>query len=369
MADTDPDSIKSLAFSVASLTLLMASSRFSLRGMGVLSLDSCADAARWAAVVTLLAGAYYLQYTVWRSCYRRRHHSGPSVAYSDVPQAPRLSEALHSAGCQRLTAEHVYVYVYGWGVLLFASLYCMTGLHESSSCWWALGMLPLCFDELVTRETRRVWVSAIILLLCCSMVFVWWGASAESVKDENLGLIVLRTIIPTMTPFIFFSLRSSARAVTQDIWRLCELALPFMILISICILTGSYMPAGERWRDGRGRRAARNGTLAVHYQETQSNFNGSPQPEGVRDRDWEGVVAHHLYLFSILALAPVVAAWCIHVLVKSVVRGHATEFLAAFLLVLSVKSSVSSEHPETSIVAIASSGVCFTLIFLMRKIA
>jgi hypothetical protein len=384
---SDLDSTKNLARSVASLGLLMASSRYSLRGMAVLTLNSSADAARWAAAVTLLAGAYYLQYNIWCRCRRRRHgghplsdvRSEPQAAYTDVPQNPPTTESEPPG--QQMTAAHVYIYVYGWGLLLFASLYCMAGLHESSSCWWALGMLPLCFDELIMRETKRCWVMTIGSLLCCSVVSVWWGASGESAKDENFGLVLLSTVLPVMSPIIFISLRSSVRAVTRDIWRLCELALPFMLLISVCVLTGSYMTEGKRWIDGGGRRSALAHSVnnTPIYRETQSEFywNGSAGPGWAENSTgrlmpaagWEYEMAHRFYLFGLLALTPVIAAWCIHIMVWSVVSGYVTEFLVAFLLVLSVKSSVFGEQSGSSIFAIASAGTGFILISLMRKVA
>lgn len=381
---SDSDSIKTLARSIVSLGLLMASSRYSVRGTAVLSLDSgsCADAARWAAVVTLLAGVYYLQFNVWRRCRRRKHRQlamtamtgreepGASAAYTDVPQTPPPSEAGLDVQGQQMTASHVYIYVYGWGILLFASLYCMAGLHESSSCWWALGMFTLCFDELIMRETRKVWVLVIGALFVCSVVSVWWGAGGESAKDENFGQVIISTVLPVMSPFIFFSLRSSVRAVTRDVWRLCELALPFMLLISICVLTGSYMTESKHWTQGGARRSLNETSL---FKETISGFDFNRSATALRAASsaWENEVAHQAYLFVLLALTPIVAAWCIHIMVWSVVRGYVTEFISAFLLVLSVKSSVFGEPGHsggTTILAVASAGTCFILIFLMRKV-
>ena len=122
----------------------------------------------------------------------------------------------------------------------------MAGLHESSSCWWALGMFPLCFDELIMRDARRMWVMTVGALLGLSVVAIWWWSSGESAREENIGVVILSTALPVMSPLIFFSIRSSVRVVTRDVWRLCELALPFMLQISICVLTGSYMTESRR---------------------------------------------------------------------------------------------------------------------------
>ena len=378
---SDSDSIKGLANSIACLSALMASSRYTVRATEVLRLDSCADAARWAAIVTLLAGGYYLQFNVWRRC-RRRRHRGPAVEpaaqviYTDVPQTPPPSEAgAAEPSGQQLTASHVYVYVYGWGILLFASLYCMAGLHESSSCWWALGMFPLCFDELIMRETKRRWVVVLGCLLACTVVALWWRAGGERAKDESIALILLGTVVPVMSPFIFFSLRSSVRAVTKDILRLCELALPFMLLISICVLTGGFMSDGERWGAGSMRNARSLAAMneTVLFAETQSEFDfnrsthtGHNTTSTLKERELEA--ASRFFLLVLLALTPLIAVYCILVMVWSVLHGYVTEFITVFLLVLSVKSSIVGDQSGGSAFAIASAGTCFILIFLMRKV-
>jgi hypothetical protein len=403
----DPNSLKNLARSIVGLALLMTFSHYSLQGMYVLSLDSCTDAARWAAVVTLLAGFYYLQVIIWCRCRRLHRGQRPGsgmrdsdgsvlgqTAYTDVPQTPpaSLSDPGVDPAGQPMTAAHVYVYVYGWGILLFASLYCMAGLHESSSCWWAFGMFPLCFDELIMRETKRGWVVVIGALFGVSVTSIWWMSGGQSARDENIGLIMLSTVIPVMSPFIFFSLRSSVRAVTRDVFRLCELALPFMLLISVCVLTGSYMTEGQRWSQGSlqglgashspspspslsasplqsgvGRRSVQwNATQGTGYKETASQFYFNHTPKGSRAR-WVHEEVNQLRVWALLAFTPVIAALCIHILVWSVVRGYVTEFISAFLLVLSVKISIMDNGHVCSVIAIASAGTCYILIVLLRQ--
>ena len=386
----DSESLKILACSIVSLGLLMGSSRYSVHVLSSLNLrsDSCADAARWAAAVTLLTGVYYLQYNIWCRCRRRRRGGrgthmledpATQTAYTDVPQAPSVSESGSERVEQQMTAAHVYVYVYGWGLLLFASLYCMAGLHNSSSCWWALGMLTLCFDELIMRDSPRWFVIVIGTLMGGAITSLWWGSGGESARDGNFALVVLSTVLPVMSPFIFFSLRSSVRVVTRDIWRLCELALPFMLLISICVLTGSYMTNGNR-EEGSGdeRRVMLNTTSMFIETASDFDFNHnssyhiSPIPEmdalpNAMPKQWENEVTHQFYLCFLLALTPVVAAWCIYGMVWSVVSGYVTEFIVSFVLVLSVKSSVFSEKPSDSVFAVASSGICFVFIFFVRR--
>ena len=386
---SDSESVKHLACSIVSLGLLMTSSHYSVHVLSALNLsfNSCADAARWAATVTILTGMYYLQYNIWCRCRRRRRGARSveepvsQTAYTDVPQAPSGSESSAEHTEQQMTAAHVYVYVYGWGLLLFASLYCMAGLHTSSSCWWALGMLTLCFDELIMRDTPRWLVVVIGALMGSAITTLWWGSDGESARDENFALVILSTVLPVMSPFIFFSLRSSVRVVTRDVWRLCELALPFMLLISVCVLTGSYMTANKRWMDSGAERRVMLNTTAL-YKETTSEFDfthnssySTPAALEVEPllnaipRQWESEAAHQFYLWVLLALTPVVAAWCIHSMVWSVVSGYVTEFLTSFMLVLSVKSGIFSEQSSCSVFAVASTGTCFILVFFVRRVS
>jgi len=155
--------------------------------------------------------------------------------------------------------------------------------------------------------------------------------------------------------------------VPRDVWRLCELALPFMLLISVCVLTGSYVTEKRQWLEGRARRTL-NGT--VGYTETPSafDFNHSAMPRHSAEDAWAKKATDHAFVLLIFALTPLVAAWCIYIMVWSVVSGFVTEYISAFLLVLSVKNSIFAEHSMTTTLAVASAGTCFVLIFLMRKI-
>jgi hypothetical protein len=274
-----------------------------------------------------------------------------------------------------MTASHVYVYVYGWGILLFASLYCMAGLHESSSCWWALGMFPLCFDELIMRETKRRWVAVLGCLLACTVTALWWSAGGRRAKDESIVLILMGTVIPVMSPFIFFSLRSSVRAVTKDIMRLCELALPFMLLISVCVLTGGFMAdsghegtVAVRSAGAPRALASLNGTVLFAETHSDFDFNRSAGNATLTLKERELEAASRFFLLVLLALTPIVAVYCVVVMVWSVLHGYVTEFIIAFLLVLSVKSSIVAETSGGSGLAIASAGTSFILIFLLHKV-
>ena len=99
--------------------------------------------------------------------------------------------------------------------------------------------------------------------------------------------------------------------------------------------------------------------------ETHSQFHFNRTKSASRIA-WKNEAEHRFYMCGLLALTPIIAAWCIHVMVSSVVKGYTTEFIAAFLLVLSVKCSVTSTQPGGSGLAIGSAGTCFILISLMR---
>jgi hypothetical protein len=323
---------------------------------------------RWTALVVMLLGLYYASWGIWRACRRRRHPRG--VELSNLNPNPLSEpayaniEASQTPDPPHLTTTSVYVYVYGWGVLLFVSLYCMAGLHEASSCWWAAGMLMLSFDELVAREAPRMWVVLISTLLWLSIAFLWWASSGSVATEENLGTIVIGTAVPVLTPFIFFSLRS-IRIVSRDVMALCEVALPFMILIAFGVLASSdwnqLLPPDPNPISTTPQTRRANLT----YIETPSFFNPN-----WTDLPVTSLPAAYVRLnkYLILLGVPFLACASLVNLATCVLQGFVTEFISAFLLVLTVKFIViHNDSSWSGELALAAAAMCFVVLILLRR--
>ena len=342
------------------------------------------QAVTWTAMVVALAGVYYILLWFWRACPLRpgRGRMAETGSINPNPLHPLAETAYATVEEARdqphLTTTTVYVYVYLWGVLLFVSLYCMAGLHTPSSCWWAVGMLMLSFDELVSREAPRVYVTVLSSLLWASASALWWASSGVFAEEESVSEVLISVVIPVLSPFIFFSLRS-IRMACKDTRSLCEVALPFMVLISVGVLVNSdytaLLSSGASmsydqlaYSQSHDRRAGlRRGNLTrnLTYLETPSEFN----PNGT-ELPLPSLPVAYVTLNKYLVLLGVPALACAAVLnlAMCVLNGFVTEFMCAFLLTLSVKHI--SVHPGagwTAQLALGAAGVCFISLVLLRR--
>jgi hypothetical protein len=393
-----------LAKSVVAVGLLMAASSYTLPQPTPLRM------LQWVSWICVLSGLYYVMYYVCRQCDLRRGSGArllplfrPSVrsavmlqpVYTDVPQNPPAVTSEYAddpprASLLEMSAASVYTYVYGWGILLFVCLYCMTGLHEESSCWWIVGMLVLAFDDLIMQRVQRLWVVTLGLLLYGSVVSVWWGASGSRAANDSLGVICISIVLPVLSPFVFFSLRSTVRAVTRDVKGLLEIALPFLLIIAISVLLCTTDPGFNSKKlplmhmgDGGGasRRAllSVNGTghhtAPVAHAETPAPFGSSQY--SIHDALVSRVPLLSAYIdalpvdaikrYAVLLATPAIAYYTLVILANSVVSGYVTEFISAFMLVLTTKYAIAVGSTTASGFALACAGTCFVFIVLLRR--
>ncbi len=75
----------------------------------------------------------------------------------------------------------------------------------------------------------------------------------------------------------------------------------------------------------------------------------------------------HTLGYTLLFLSPFTALWLIRVLIIAVLTGHTTEFITAFLLVVSARHSVIYNFSAWSVVATAGAGTAFILLLLVRR--
>jgi hypothetical protein len=353
-------------------------------------------AVRWASSATLCMVAYYAVWYGWTQCKRRRRYHRPEDVVLDSPRGEGLQSGEEVQArvvvYPELTVESVWVYVYGWGLLLFVCLYSLCGLAPSASCWWALGMLTLVLDEVIMAGYAKVWVLGIGACTLGSITAVWYG---ERTEDDAFGPFFMGALLPVATPFIFFTLRATSFAV-RDVTRLCELAAPFMVVLAVCTLMGTMKAGSER------RRGANNGTyletaapfdqhLAVSLnasyltnatlpapfdQNLAVSLNGSyltnaslelplraystavPNPELARQR----TLAYAAFCVS--PLLGLCSLWC---LVWSVLNRRCTEFMAAFLLLLAIRFGLTHEYGGLTIASSGLAALGFCLVLFMRR--
>ena len=284
-----------------------------------------------------------------------------------------------------LTMGSVWTYVYGWGLLLFVCVYCMAAIDVPASCWWAMGMIVLSFDELISKGVKNFWVIVLGGLLAVSVFSLWGGSLMDkdgkimaSVLFSSKSTMLLFDFImgvfyPVAAPFIFFTVRSTARSVTQDVNRLCEFAMPFMVVLSLCSLVatsgacdglGGAITASTT--SSANRRLLGNETVMV---ETVAKFASSyvSSTEGQNTSLMHIFRANHTLNYTLLFLSPFAALWLLRVLIIAVLAGHATEFITCFLLVVSTRYGITHEYSTWSASAAGCAGVVLVLLLMVRR--
>ena len=404
--------------------------------------DTVSGAVRWASIVTLIAAAYYLQFQIcvriWlrkkirrlrrnhgfdtfnlnRSSYERSetvsddldqssytvNHESPTEI--DVTPSLMEDDVAHSQNCYypELTMGSVWTYVYGWGLLLFVCVYCMAAIDVPSSCWWTMGMIALSFDELISKGVKNHWVVMLGALLAGGVFCLWSG----SLMDENGNMIsdsvfdssssemflnfLMGVIYPVATPFIFFNIRSTVRSVNKDVSKLCEFAMPFMVVLSLCSLAATSSVCGYEVKEAIANSAIDVSRFELLHSgdSAQSNSNNARHLLSSNTSEMVETVAkfassyasnldgnnssipHLIYrgnglAYFLLFISPFTALWLIRVLILAVLTGHTTEFITAFLLVISARYGVTHDFSVWSLAAAGGAGTAFILLLLVRR--
>ena len=433
-----------LAESVLCCTLLAVCSQGGVIVMG--GVHSVTGAVRWASFVILMSAIYYLQIQVCIKCWQRKQErrarrtrpgsrsqsqyqqagtsaeSDANTRYSDdidVNPYPRSDDMEHAevwveggsvvsnnVYYPELTMSSVWTYVYGWGILLFVCVYCLSGLDLPCSCWWMMGMVALSFDELVSKGVGKCMICLVGVSLCVSVFSVWSGALVDDdgnflgdlmfSRKESVPLFnfLMGVVLPVSAPFVFFSIRSTVRSVTQDVFRLCEFALPFMVVLAGCCLVatsgvcevgvsvgsvntvkyvannvvsngvsngaGNGVGNGPR-RNLQGYDDANSTYSAV---ETAAKFAGSYA--SVLDQNVIPINIKTIE-YALIFVSPLLAFWVIRVLVVAILNQRATEFIVSFALVTVARFGMAHVMGVWSVLAISGAGLAFVLLLFSSQ--
>ena len=262
---------------------------------------SVVGAVRWGSACVLLGALYYLAWGFRGTlCGRER-------VRDELYDHPEEQEP------DRISVDNVWMYVYGWGVLLFVTVYCLSGLDTAASCWWMLGAMCLVVDDLL-RAGRPAWFTlAVAFSMVTSTSLLWCESPAPQEEGEvaTLGRVWMGVVLPLTAPFILYHVKLSGLRSQQ----VCRLGLPFMVVLALCSLMATYVPGG--------RRELGNST----YIETPARF----YPTSVRgDSDWTPAL--------FLLVSPLAAWAAVDRLLVAVAEGFTVEYVTVLLLTLSARA-------------------------------
>ena len=318
----------------------------------------------------------------------------------ELDSLPSVSEEVWMEGASvvsnnvyypELTMSSVWTYVYGWGILLFVCIYCLAGTDVPSSCWWVMGMIALSFDEMISKGVGKWYICFLGLSLCGSVFAVWSGALMDDqgnfvgdlmfTKKNSIPLLdfVMGVVFPVSTPFIFFSIRSTVRSVTRDVYKLCEFALPFMTVLAICFLIATSGVCGAvdesinnsetHGTHGSNRRnvdSLRINASSAIMVETVAKFAGA-YSTNLDGNSVRMSLDSSFIQYALLFISPFVAFWLIRVLIIAILTGYSTEFITAFILVTAVRYGITHLMNIWSVVAFSGAGFAFVMLLLVRR--
>jgi hypothetical protein len=383
-------SIKSLATSLVFIFLMIVCASLAT-GESLLhedGINQLRQSMRWASVISILAGLYYLNFMIWCRCYRRstEHRRGnvlmrQASPYSDLPQSNDSSSTVSldddSISLQsteiipELTTENIWVHAYGWGVLIFVTLYCLPGIYMQGACWWCFGMLVLSADELITSEVNGKLVGFICGSVVFSLVSLWWGLVGEDAKNQTLGEIVAGIAGPALVPFAFFSVRSNVRNTVKDIPRLFKFAAPFVIVMAVFILT--TMPRTDEFSLRRRALLDTNSSATLFHEtlanfshkETTNNFTSHQEEPTSNERRMDPL---SLVPFIAFFMSPIFSGLVMYLATSCAISGHATEFVVA--LVVNLAGIFCFRHGDNpaAVYALVPAMMAFVLVLYLRKI-
>jgi hypothetical protein len=369
-------------------------------------------ALNWASIITLLSAFYYMQYLLCKRCtskgsnavHETPYFSDNVTMYRDLPTHGQLpSEAISSDDFERETDAmeerrppprsrltlppemspfNVLLYAYGWGLMFFVMLYCSAGVYMQSSNWWALGLLVISIDELVSSNVSKTWAMLIVGFVTISTASVWWGVLSENSSEQNFAEIMVGIIAPVVSPFMLLSLRFNPTVLKfNGIQGLIKIAMPFMVVLASCILVIQSVNYDHTSTHHMRRTIIGNESKIekseVEFILTHAPFGNDTNTEQTNFTSYDSLPlsnatsASQIYyapakLIAIL-IAPFAALGVARNLVLVVLENCATEFVIALTICTAVRFGVSREYDIMSAMALAASGLGFIMIVLLRR--
>lgn len=152
-----------------------------------------------------------------------------------------------------LTMQSIWAHVYGLGLLVFVSVYCLLGVSSGCTAAFLMSCVGVSFDDIIVRH-RENFTKRAALFLCSIMsaataVLTSYKAPdfrglADSVDAGNWFVIACGGVLPLASPFLYNFIRGTRRYSPCEAMEFIRFATPFAVILSLVVLcTLSVMPA------------------------------------------------------------------------------------------------------------------------------
>ena len=147
----------------------------------------------------------------------------------------------------RLSVENVIVHVYGLGLVIFVTVYCVAGVSGDATAIFFIMTTVVSLDDMFTR-TRDATLRRSLLFFCALLAGASNACSAlassdagetiQAIVDQQWFSVSYGLILPCTIPWVFFALRGKRFYNPVTIYDFLHFGMPFAVILSVTALTG-----------------------------------------------------------------------------------------------------------------------------------
>lgn len=222
------------------------------------------DVIRQAILIAVLST------NAWLSEYACGTTDGKSRGYTDVVSTVRAGSIAvlwasiyliiaslwcgrpHTKELPKLTMQTIWAHVYGLGLLVFVTIYCLLGVSSGCTAAYFMALAGISLDDVLARH-RETYTRRASMLICAILgmstgVLASYKAPdfdrlADAVDTGNWFVIVCGGVLPLASPFLFNFIRGQRRYAPMTVLEFIHFAMPFAAILSVVVLcTLSVIP-------------------------------------------------------------------------------------------------------------------------------
>lgn len=169
----------------------------------------------------------------------------------------------------RLSIENVMVHVYGLGLIIFVTVYCLMGVSGDASAAYFVMVTAVGLDDMFVR-TKDATLRRSLLFFCALLAGVSNILSALTARDagETIGAIADQQwftvsyglILPCSVPFVLFSLRGKRFYTPVTIYDFLHFGMPFALILATTALVALSLSAQKSPSSKPGAQPVANST-------------------------------------------------------------------------------------------------------------
>lgn len=147
----------------------------------------------------------------------------------------------------RLSVESVIVYVYGLGLLIFLTVYCVLGVSGDASAAFYVQLTCMALDDMFIRTKDGTLRRSVLLFcallagvanVCISISFDGAGESIQAILDLKWASILYGLVLPCLVPWVYFAVRGKRFYNPVTVYDFIHFGMPFAVIVSLMCLVG-----------------------------------------------------------------------------------------------------------------------------------